>query len=241
MSASLHVDFGNTMYFCNSLTGGSSGVAGLSGTGFLGASVGQWIDMSNSDTFTGVYVALGATSGPVGIAIQTAPGVNDVPLTGSGSVSGVLFSGAGPLSGNFTDPTSGLAQLPTWFSSGGILWVNSGLYTVPGGASATTPASGVRLVAGYPQFTIPFGPTPVQNAQGGNAGEGNLSGSFPQFASGGIAFANFQRNFQYARLVLISGSTLVPGLNAGFLAQLMTTGSGAGQSQQPQPNIGIIV
>lgn len=244
MSASLHVDFGNTMLFVNSLsTPGSSGGNVISGVGTFGAVVGNWVDMSNSDTFCGVYVAVaGGVSGPLPIAVQTARGINDIPLTGSGSFSGNQFSGGAPTSGSFTDPTSGLAQLPTWFSSGGILWVNSGLYTVPGGASATPPASGTTLVNGYPAFTLPYGPTPIQNAQGGIAGEGNLSGAFPVMASGGIAFANFQRNYQYARLVLLSGATQYPGITAGFMAQLDTTGSGTGYSWQPlSPNAGVLV
>lgn len=273
MSANLHVDYGNTMYFVNSLTVGTTAVISQGASGFssgtasqvsLGsgiAVVGQWIDMSNSDTFTGVYVSVvGGVSGVIPIAVQTAPGINDfvagnlvVGNIGSGWVlsSGYLFSGGSPASGWFTDPTSGLSQLPTWFQSGGILYVNSGLYTVPGGATGSGyfPNSGGtggsvtgRLVAGYPAYTLPFGPTPIQNAQGGNAGEGNLSGSFPQLASGGIAFANFQRNYQYARLVLLSGATLLPAITAGFVAQLMTTGSGPGYSYSPQlAGAGILV
>ena len=52
-------------------------------------------------------------------------------------VQGTLSSGDGPLriavqtsdtdvSGSYTDPTSGMANLPTVFQSGGVMWINSG-------------------------------------------------------------------------------------------------------------------
>lgn len=233
MSANLHIDFGNTMLFVPSINTGLSIASGV-GFGLSGATVGQWVDLSNSDTYCGVYATiLGGVSGPIGIAIQTAPGPNDVPL-GNSAFSGNIFSGGVPLSGRFTDPTSGLAQLPTTISSGGVWWLNSGLYTLPGGAGNSG-----TLVNGYPAFTIPFGPNPVQQAMGGIPFI--QSGAWPEFASGGIAFANFQRNFQYARLVLLSGATSVGGLQAGFLSQLMTTGSGPGYTWAPLGNTGVLV
>lgn len=224
MSANLHVDLGNTALFVPSintnLSFGSGSLFGLSG-----GIVGQWVDLSHSDTFCNVYVAAGACSGPLSIAIQTAPGLYDIPL-GNNALSGNIFSGGVPQSGLFTDPTSGLAQLPTWINSGGIMLVNSGLYTVPGQMGASG-----QQVNGYTQSTLPFGPNPVQRAQGGANFVG--SGSTPAFASGGFAVAGFQRNYQYARLVVLSGATAYPYLQAGFIAQSMTTGSGGGFSQQP--------
>lgn len=226
MSASYHVDMGNTCLFTPSLSTNIALASGAGGNyGLSGATVGQWVDLSNSDSFCNVYVAAGACSGPLLVAIQTAPGPYDIPLTGN-AFSGNIFSGGAPASGNFTDPTSGLVQLPTWVSSGGILIVNSGLYTTPGilGASG-------QKVNNYTQGTIPFGPNPIQNAMGGIGFV--ASGTLPVFASGGMAIGGFQRNYQYARLVWLSGSTSVPYLQAGFIAQLMTTGSGGGFSQQP--------
>lgn len=231
MSASYHVDLGNTALFVPSISTGvpplsaSSGVAGS--LGLSGATVGQWVDLSNSDSFCNVYVAVGACSGPISIAIQTAPGPNDAIQVGvTNAFSGNIFSGGAPQSGSFTDPTSGLAQLPTWINSGGILLVNSGLYTTPGilGASG-------QQVGGYTQGTLPFGTNPIQHGQGGTGFV--ASGSAPEFASGGLAIAGFQRNYQYARLVWLSGASTTPFLQAGFIAQLMTTGSGGGASQLP--------
>lgn len=227
MSANLNVDIGQTCQYYPSI----STVATNSGAS---AVVGQWIDMSDTDTFCNVYIAAGGTSGPLLVAVQTAPGPYDVPL-GNNAFSGNIFSGGAPLSGSFTDPTSGLAQLPTWVSSGGVFIVNSGLYTIPGGlgpvSNATATSGQFQSVAGYPGGTLPFGPFAIQHAQGG---EGFfLSGAFPVFMSGGLAIGAFQRNYQYARLVLISGATDAPFLQAGFIAQQDTTGSGGGYTAQP--------
>lgn len=223
MSANLIVDVGNTGYFPASISSANNSGTALSSGQTI---VGQWLDMSNSDTFCNVWVSVGPCSGPIGIQVQTAPGPNVLPPF-TNAFSGNIFSGGAPQSGNFTDPTSGLAQLPTWFSSGGILWINSGLYTVPGGQNA----SGVSPTNNYPTGTIPFGPTPVQNAQCGTAII--LSGSWPVMASGGHAFGAFQRNHQYVRLIYLSGTTLPPFIQAGLLANLMTTGSGGGATWQP--------
>lgn len=210
MSANLIVDIGNTAQFnlsLYSITGAQSGTQ-----------VGLPIDLQNADTFCNVTVAAGGVaSGPLLFQVQTADGVSGVPWSGGGL----------PPSGNFTDPTSGLAQLPTWFSSGGILIVNSGFYPIPGGGGG----SGTQ-VAGYPMGTFPFGTTPVQNAQGGPA---VASGNIQEFASGGVAFAAFQRPNRFARINLLSGGTSASGLPvfAGFVSQLRTTGSGGGYSAQP--------
>src|SRR5512146_334974 len=110
MSANLHVDIGNTAQFYPSIATGLTLASGAF-VSQSGAIVGQWIDMSDTDTFCNVFVAAGPFSGPLGIAVQTAPGPNVVaPYTNA--FSGNIFSGAAPLSGQFTDPTSGLSQLP---------------------------------------------------------------------------------------------------------------------------------
>lgn len=214
MGANVHVDLGNTGLFAPSIVTGAPANSGMS-FGQSGATVGQWIDLNNSDTMCQVVVAVGPCSGPLAIAVQCADGI-----------SGNVFSGGAPLSGNFTDPTSGLAQLPTWFNSGGVLYVNSGLYGVPGGAGASG-----QQVGGYTQFSLPFGLNAIANSQGGAAQI--LSGSWPEFCSGGFAFAGFQRPQRYARLVWLSGATSTPSLVAGFYSQLDTTGSGGGFTFSP--------
>lgn len=240
MSANLHVDCGSTALFCPSI----STLSGPSAT-----VVGQIVDMSNSDAFCNIYVAAGACSGPLVIAVQTAPGQFDSPpgvpvQSGAATVySGYnIFSGSQPLSGFFTDPTSGLSQFPTWLISGGLLVVNSGLWTLPGaqGSPGSGTSSGQtfypQLVNGYPIGTLPFGPNPIQHGQGGfgiPALWPSSGGAAPIFCSGGMAFAAFQRPQQYARLVLLSGASLPQFVQAGFFAQLMTTGSGS-YSQAPQ-------
>lgn len=234
MSANTIIDVGGTCLFVPSLSvagqavnisgafPGSGSVVGLSGT----VTVGQWVDLANANTYCNVYVAAGPCSGPLLIAVQTAQGPYDIPFTGN-DFSGNIFSGGAPSSGGFSDPTSGLAQLPTWFNSGGVLIINSGLSINPGQLGASG-----QQVGGYPQGTLPFGPNPVINGQNGPAFIG--SGAAPEFASGGVAFAAFQRNYQYARLVLLSGATSVQYLQAGFLSHIRTTGSGGGFSYQPQ-------
>lgn len=106
MSASLLVDLGNT---CQQIqTIGATGAA-VSGVIYAasGATIGQSCNMPYSDTYCNVQVNAVPTfaSGQLRIQVQTAPA---------------------DVSGQYTDPTSGLAVLPTWFSSGGILILNSG-------------------------------------------------------------------------------------------------------------------
>ena len=72
-----------------------------------GATIGGSCAMPYSDTYCNVLVTAQPTyaSGQLRVQVQTAPA---------------------DVSGQYTDPTSGLAQLPTWFQSGGILILNSG-------------------------------------------------------------------------------------------------------------------
>lgn len=219
MSANLHVGIQNTAKYVPSISF-NNGLSGALGT------IGQWVDMSNCDTYCNVYVTAGACSGPLIFQVQTAEGPYDIPLTGN-AFSGNVFSGGAPMSGSFSDPTSGLAQLPTTFQSGGQLYVNSGLYTLPGALGASG-----QQVNGYAQGTLPFGVNTVQQGMGGEAQI--TSGSAPAFASGGVAFAGFQRNYQYARLILVSGATIPQYIQAGFISQSLTTGSGGGFTFSPQ-------
>lgn len=245
MSANLTIDLLNTTLFVPSIISvpnavyasgafpGSAIVVGISGAPI----VGQWVDMKNTDTYCNLWAVVGTNAGPTSggasggvsgailIAVQTAEGLFDVPL-GNDAFSGNIFSGGAPMSGNFSDPTSGLAQFPTTLSSGGVWILNSGLSVVPGQVGASG-----QLVNGYTQGTLPFGPNPVWQGQNGPAFPG--SGAWPEMYSGGVAYAAFQRNFRYCRLVLLSGSVPTGYIAAGFIANLMTTGSGGGTVQQP--------
>jgi hypothetical protein len=165
----------------------SGQIANVSGNANLasGGIVGQSVDLLHSDTFCNVMVAgqPTTTSGQLRIAVQTSD--SDV-------------------SGTYTDPTSGLNQLPTYFSSGGILIMNSGgllgsvLGQVGGGGAASgVPNSGYAIQSGFVQF------------------------------------AAFQRLGRFARAVALSGDFYVGTLNVAFISQYRTTGSGGGFSFQP--------
>ena len=177
MSANLIVDLGNTTLSYPSLNGNQNQAAVVPTSGYFGGMsgvvVGQSVDLLHANTFCNVYVAGCAVniSGALIIGIQTSD--TDV-------------------SGNFTDPTSGLAQLPTVVQSGGNIWINSG-------------------------------------SNGGIYGSGT-SGQFVQ--SGFCAFAGFQRVGRFARLLFNSGFFIGP-LQAGFISQLKTTGSGGGFTYAP--------
>lgn len=171
MSANLVVDIGGTCVYQPSLTSGN----GVSGQvcGLSGVVVGAIVDLVNADTFCNIYVA-------------------GLPALTSGNlIIGIQDSNA-TTSGTFTDPTSGLPQLPTYFQSGGNLWLNSG-------------------------------------STGGLLGA-QVSGQ--SINSGFIQFAAFQRKQRYARLLFNSGF-YVGTLQAGFVTQQRTTGSGGGYSLLP--------
>ena len=106
MSANLVVDLANTTQQVVSI----QPLPLLSGV-FLavasGTVIGQSCDMINADTYCNLFAAGLSASGRLRIQVQTAPA---------------------DVSGQYTDPTSGMAPnfLPGAFSSGGILWINSG-------------------------------------------------------------------------------------------------------------------
>ena len=138
-SANLVVDLGGTCQAMTTIAVGGGGLGVMSGqigvvSGLAmlasGGIVGQSVDMLHSDTFCNLMVAgqLINTSGQLRIAVQTSD--TDV-------------------SGNYTDPTSGLAQFPTYFQSGGILWLNSG---GQGSGVLNVGASGYALQSGFIQF-----------------------------------------------------------------------------------------
>ncbi|RJQ24630.1 hypothetical protein C4577_07625 [Candidatus Parcubacteria bacterium] len=90
----------------------------------INLTVGEIVDLMHANTYCNVWCAGGAGSGVIQLRIQT----SDTTTSGS-----------------FTDPTSGLPQMPVNVESGGTFWVNSGLW-VSGNYSVTAP------VADAPQF-----------------------------------------------------------------------------------------
>ena len=124
MSANLLVDLGNTCQMAVSLTGTTI----LSGSLFApcsGALIGQSIFLGNADTYCNLFAAGLSPSGQLRLQVQCAD--SDV-------------------SGSYTDPTSGLAQLPGTFASGGILFINSG---GAGGGVLGAFVSGQAIASGF--------------------------------------------------------------------------------------------
>lgn len=117
MSANLVVDLNAGVLEAVSIAPASGNGGGLPASGAI---IGNPVDMITAGTFTNVLIAAGQSqSGALRVAVQTSDST---------------------ISGTFTDPTSGLAQLPTWFQSGGLIYINSG------GANL---ASGNFYVAGF--------------------------------------------------------------------------------------------
>jgi len=122
------VDIGGTAYFEPSL------LPPQTQSGLIcpnsGALIGLSVDMNNANTFCNIYVT-GVTynqSGQVLLQVQTSDS---------------------DTSGNYTDPTSGLAAFPTYFSSGGILILNSGGV---GMGVLGAQVSGQSILSGFTQF-----------------------------------------------------------------------------------------
>ncbi len=128
MSAGLLVDLGNTAQQGVSI----SPTPFLSGGLIAAASgniIGQSVNMINANTYCNVELVGVSASGQIRIQVQTADS---------------------DTSGSYTDPTSGLAQLPGVFASGGIIWVNSG----GTGQGVFSPfASGNSLASGFAAAT----------------------------------------------------------------------------------------
>ncbi len=104
LSASYLVDLANTCQLATSITDSpllSGGITCVAS----GAIVGQGINMINSDSYLNVFAQGLAASGQLRLQVQTADA---------------------DVSGQYTDPTSGLPNLPGAWQSGGILWINSG-------------------------------------------------------------------------------------------------------------------
>src|SRR5258708_26177523 len=155
-SANLVVDLAGTAVSYPSYQSSGS-IAGLCGSA-VATFVGNGVDLINADTFCNVCLAGQPVIGSGGLVVQVQTSDTDV-------------------SGNYTDPTSGLPQFPTWFSSGGLLWLNSG--GVLGG-------------------TIP-GAINQGGGLGNTAGVSGTANSGYFMASGFQVFAGFQRVGRYAR------------------------------------------
>jgi len=142
MSANLVVDLGQTTIQAASIVAGGGGLGVMSGqigitSGLVnvcsGGIVGQGVNLGQSDTYCNLVVAgqLINGSGQLRIAVQT----SDTDT-----------------SGNYTDPTSGLPTFPTSFSSGGILFLNSGGLgsgVLGGGTSGQAAQSGFFTCAAF--------------------------------------------------------------------------------------------
>lgn len=90
-----------------------SPAAGVGATPASGVIIGMVCDLRDANNLTNIVAAFGpSTSGQFRVQVQTADAVT---------------------SGSFTDPTSGLAVMPTNLLSGGILVVNSGNAQQSGG------------------------------------------------------------------------------------------------------------
>lgn len=111
-SANYVIDVGGTCQLNSTLPPniGTIGSGGFVDSFRSGIMIGQPVDLLNANAACNV-IALGTmvTSGPLTLQVQT-----------TDSTSGGQGAGA-TLSGNFTDPTSGLAVFPSFFLSGGIL------------------------------------------------------------------------------------------------------------------------
>ena len=141
MGAALSLDLYNatqTVYSLPSTAAAADGPIAISSGGVIsslsGVMVGDIVDLVNCNNACQVYVAgrsLG--SGPLMIGVQTSDATT---------------------SGSFTDPTSGLAAMPSVFQSGGYLVIGSGGWTGatdPGGIYSSG-LSGSMVLSGFMAF-----------------------------------------------------------------------------------------
>lgn len=125
MSASTLVDLAGTCFLYPSLQSGN-GTSGQA-CGLSGIYVGQSVDLLNANSFTNVVV-------------------NAIPALASGNLLVYVQTADNDVSGQYTDPTSGLQTLPTVFSSGGVLWISSG---ATGGIFNSGVVSGQAYQSGF--------------------------------------------------------------------------------------------
>ncbi len=148
-----------------------------------------------------------------------------------------ILSGGGPFAasggavGNYVDLNNANTYCNVWVTtgqsySGQIRVAIQTSDSTPSG-TFTDPTSG--LVAGDFPTTVQSGGLLWINSGGGST------------LSGTITLAAFQRPHRYARLILLSGVSAAPAVNAGFISQLRTTVSGTGVSFQPLSGTVIVV
>ena len=125
MSANLLVDLANTCQLSQSIGAAGAG-SGISYPA-SGAIIGDVVDLINANTFCNLWAAGTAVFGSGQLRLQ-------VQVSDSTT------------SGTFTDPTSGAAQFPTSFQSGGLLWINSG---ATGGGVLGAFVSGQAVQSGF--------------------------------------------------------------------------------------------
>lgn len=204
MSAFLAGDLGGTVISYPSLQTLSGSSSPGSGSLGYGDTVGKSVDLNHADTICNLNV--------VGLAVTNLSGQVRIGVQCSDS----------DVSGNYTDPTSGLQTFPSWFASGGIIWLNSGgvLGGTIQGAIAGSPPS---LNMGVPGLPAGF-----TQANSGSPNSGYA------IASGFNVFASFQRTGRFARAFVVSGDLGYLGpLTVSFVSQLRTTGSGGGMTYSP--------
>lgn len=136
MSANYVVDLGQTCQIQSTLPPniGTIGSGGFVDAFRSGIMIGQICDLINANSFCNV-LAVGTlvTSGPLVLQVQTADATT---------------------SGSFADPTSGLAQFPTPFLSGGLIYIgqsgsaNVGYFN-SGFTSGQAMLSGFAVAAGF--------------------------------------------------------------------------------------------
>lgn len=102
MSANSVVDLGNTVQVTPTVINGSGNLFPCSG-----AVIGASVNLINADSMCQVQIT-------------------GCPTYGSGQIRVQVQCSDSDVSGTFTDPTSGLAQMPSVFTSGGIVTINSG-------------------------------------------------------------------------------------------------------------------
>lgn len=150
----------------------------------------------------------------------------------------VVLSGATVGIGNICDMMHADTYTNLWVAStfSGILPIF--IQTSPSTASGdfTDPTSGLPTTAFPVANRVVSGG--IFYANSGLYTSGNRSpfapiNNAPQFCSGGIALAAFQRPNRYARLIFSGAATPQDSFYAGFIGQKRVTGSGGGTSLLP--------
>lgn len=131
MSAGFILDLGNGAQMGASIVG-SPILSGALVAPASGAVIGQSLSFNNAHGLCNLFAA----------------GV----ITGSGQLRVQVQCSDSDVSGNYTDPTSGLQTFPGAFTSGGLLWINSGQAgggILGGFTSGQSVLSGFAVAAGF--------------------------------------------------------------------------------------------